>query len=571
MWISPVLSLLSSGCLLILYPAKLAMVWPIIGLWFVFPALAWWISLPLIPREAKLTDKQHHFLRKLSRKTWSFFETFVGDGDNWLPPDNYQEQPVQVIAHRTSPTNMGLSLLANLSAYDFGYIQAGELLERTSKAFNTMNLMEKYQGHFFNWYDTQSLKPLRPLYVSSVDSGNLAGHLLTLKQGLITLPDQIILGPRLFEGINDTLQILIEMAGKPLPEQIVQFRKYLNVILSDHPVNLGYLRKCLEKLTEASAKITNALIADTGIQLKVWANNLSRQCRNALDELYYLTPWIFNPDLPDINANSADIIAIPTLREIAYSDNAKKRIEQIESLIRKSGKFADMEYGFLYDKSRHLQTVGYNVEDRRRDSSYYDLLASEARLSSFVAIAQDQVPQESWFALGRLLTTINGEPILLSWSGSMFEYLMPLIIMPEYENSLLYKTCKEAVLRQIEYGKFRGVPWGISESGYNSVDAQQNYQYRAFGVPGLGLKRGLSEDLVISPYATALALMVMHEEACHNLERLDDEGFMGEYGFYEAIDYTPVRLPRGQSHAVIKSFMAHHERIRLNSLASVLL
>ncbi len=571
MWISPFISVLSATCLLILYPAKFAMLWPIIGLWFAFPAIAWWISLPLMPHKAKLTEKQYQFLRKLSRKTWSFFETFVGPEDNWLPPDNYQEHPVAVIAHRTSPTNMGLSLLANLSAFDFGYIHTGELLERTAKSFNTMNLMEKYQGHFFNWYDTQSLKPLRPLYVSSVDSGNLAGHLLTLKQGLITLPDQLILGPRLFEGINDTLQILIEKTGKQVPDQIVQFSKDLNVILSDHPVNLGYMRKCLEKLAKSSAEITNALYAETDEQNKVWANNLSRQCQDALNELFYLTPWILNPDLPDIHGYSNDINAIPTLREIAYSDNAKKRIELIESLIRKSGKFADMEYGFLYDKSRHLQTVGYNVEDRRRDSSYYDLLASEARLSSFVAISQDQIPQESWFALGRLLTTINGEPILLSWSGSMFEYLMPLIIMPEYENSLLYKTCKEAVLRQIEYGKFRGVPWGISESGYNSVDAQQNYQYRAFGVPGLGLKRGLSEDLVIAPYATALALMVMPEEAYHNFKRLDDEGFMGEYGFYEAIDYTTIRLPRGQSYAVVRSFMAHHQGMSFLSLASVLL
>ena len=211
-----------------------------------------------------------------------------------------------------------------------------------------------------------------------------------------------------------------------------------------------------------------------------------------------------------------------------HINRAQERIELIETLARQSAEFANMEYDFLYDKSRHLQTVGYNVEDRRLDSSYYDLLASEARFSSFVAIAQDQVPQESWFALGRLLTTFNGEPVLLSWSGSMFEYLMPLLVMPTYENSLLHQTCKAAVGRQIEYGKQRGVPWGISESGYNSVDVQLNYQYRAFGVPGLGLKRGLSEDLVVAPYATALALMVMPEEACANLERLADEGIYGE-------------------------------------------
>jgi cyclic beta-1,2-glucan synthetase len=597
MWISPFIAILSATCLSILFPIILVMVWPIIGLWFVFPSIAWWISRPLVPHAAKLTDKQYRFLRELSRKTWSFFETFVGHDDNWLPPDNYQEHPFPVIAHRTSPTNMGLSLLANLSAYDFGYIFTAELLERTLNAFNTMNSLERYRGHFYNWYDTQSLKPLRPLYVSSVDSGNLAGAMLTLQQGLLNLPDQLILGPRLFEGINDTLQILIEHAGKLIPEEIVQFRKYLNEILNEKPLTLIQIQKNLEKLSTSSSEIVNAFAADIEDPYTLWANNLSRQCQSAFDELTYLAPWISNTFSPEIQNKYPGINSIPTLREIAsgqllsveiYSkvreqnnklinllkksvDHAKERIELIEALVSQSGAFANMEYGFLYDKSRHLQTVGYNVEERQHDSSYYDLLASEARLSSFVAIAQDQIPQESWFALGRLLTIIDGEPILLSWSGSMFEYLMPLIIMPEYENSLLYQTCKSVVRRQISYGKLRGVPWGISESGYNSVDVQQNYQYRAFGVPGLGLKRGLSEDLVIAPYATALALMVMPEEACANLERLADNGVMGKFGFYEAVDYTSIRLPRGQSKAVVRSFMAHHEGMSFLSLAYILL
>ena len=204
-------------------------------------------------------------------------------------------------------------------------------------------------------------------------------------------------------------------------------------------------------------------------------------------------------------------------------------------------------------------------------SGYYDLLASEARLCTFVGIAQGQLPQDSWFALGRLLTTAGGEPILLSWSGSMFEYLMPLLVMPTYENTLLDETCRAAVERQIEYAKKRGVPWGMSESGYNMIDVHLNYQYRAFGVPGLGLKRGLAEDLVIAPYASALALMVAPGEACLNLQRLAADGREGKYGFYEAIDYTPSRLPRGQTSAVVQSFMAHHQGMSLLSLAYLLL
>jgi len=622
MWISPFLAVISAILLKIYFPVTLLMVWPILGLWFLAPAIAWWISIPVIAREAKLTEKQFRFLRALSRKTWSFFETFAGADDNWLPPDNYQENPVSVIAHRTSPTNIGLSLLANLSAYDFGYILTGELVARTSNAFSSMNSMERYRGHFFNWYDTQTLKPLRPLYISSVDSGNLAAHLLTLQQGLLTLPDRTIHGPRLFEGIVDTFQILLEHTEKSIPLQVAQFRTYLNAVLHEQPVTLAYLRKCLEKLAESSSGILNTLVADSDEQFSVWAHKLSQQCKSALDELTYLVPWIFHPGFSEAVKKNPRINTIPTLREIANAhslepdnydhllsavtgseigerdalsisdsspdrhpdmddefrsqvrlaaDNAGKRIEELDSLVGQSGEFAKMEYGFLYDNSSHLQSIGYNVEDLRRDSSYYDLLASESRLSSFVAIAQDQLPQESWFALGRLLTTINGEPILLSWSGSMFEYLMPLLVMPSYENSLLDQTCRAAVLRQMEYGKLRDVPWGISESGYNRVDVQLNYQYRAFGVPGLGLKRGLAEDLVIAPYATALALMVMPEEACANLERLAEEGFMGDYGFYEAIDYTPQRVPRGQSNVTVRSFMAHHEGMSLLSLAFILL
>ena len=243
----------------------------------------------------------------------------------------------------------------------------------------------------------------------------------------------------------------------------------------------------------------------------------------------------------------------------------------IESLALQADEFAQMEYDFLFDRARQLLTIGYNVTEHRADQSYYDLLASEARLCSFVAIAQGHVPQDNWFAMGRLLVTAGGEPMLLSWSGSMFEYLMPLVVMPTYENTLLDQTYKAAVARQIEYGTQRGVPWGVSESGYNAVDAQLNYQYRAFGVPGTGLKRGLADDLVIAPYASALALMVAPEEACINLERLSSEGFEGTYGLYEAIDYTPSRVPRGQLYVVVRSFMAHHQGMSLLSFAHLLL
>ena len=261
MWIAPVIAIAAVITLALSRPAALAVAGPILGLWFASPAIAWWISRPLARRGARLTADQTLFLRKLSRKTWAFFETFVGPEDHWLPPDNYQEHPVAVVAHRTSPTNMGLALLANLSAYDFGYISAGQLIERTANALHTMESLERYRGHFYNWYDTQSLKPLLPLYISSVDSGNLAGHLLTLRPGLLALPDQKILGARLFEGLSDTLRILVDVAGGAAPAQLAQLQKDLESATHSQPTTLVAARLCLDQLATSAAEVIAAVDA----------------------------------------------------------------------------------------------------------------------------------------------------------------------------------------------------------------------------------------------------------------------------------------------------------------------
>src|SRR6267142_2564394 len=520
MWIGPAIAAAVAIYLSLARPGPLVEAAPLLALWFFSPLWASWIGRPLTARAPALTAEQITFLQKLSRKTWAFFETFVGPEDHWLPPDNFQENPMSVVSHRTSPTNMGLALLANLAAYDFGYISAGKLIERTENAFGTMETLQRHRGHFYNWYDTQTLQPLQPLYVSTVDSGNLAGHLLTLQKGLLELPAQPVLAPRFFEGIQHTLSVLMDVAGVDLRN-----------ILDDAGTTLEI---CLERLEGAVA----GLNLTPGSEAEWWADALLRQCRDGLDDL---------------------------------REPAAERVKAIRCLAVRAERLASMEYDFLFDEESRLLSIGYNASERRLDSSYYDLLASEARFASFVAIAQGQVPQENWFALGRLLTTFGGDPALVSWSGSMFEYLMPLLVMPTYENTLLDQTSKAAVERQIAYGRKHGVPWGISESGYNTIDAHLNYQYRAFGVPGLGLKRGLAEDLVIAPYASALALMVAPEEACQNLERLSSLGFEGRYGFYEAIDYTPSRLPRGQTHVVVRSFMAHHQGMSFLSLAYLIL
>jgi cyclic beta-1,2-glucan synthetase len=538
---------------------------PILLFWFASPAVTWWISRPLTGRRVKLDPHQFHFLRKLSRKTWNFFDVLVGPADNWLPPDNYQENRDVKVAHRTSPTNIGLSLLANLSAYDFGYITAGGLITRTANTFRTMDSLKRHRGHFYNWYDTQSLQPLVPVYISTVDSGNLAGHLLTLQQGLLALSHEDILGACLFEGLRDTLAVLTDsMEGVNLI-WIDQLQQELGTACERRPATISQACQCLERLTQYADGFLGKLSLTAEVEATEWAQALAAQSRDALSELRFFVPGNIPENMPS-----------PTLHQLSQLEGetgirAHQRITDIQRLAAQCGDFARMEYDFLYDSTRRLLSIGYHVDERKCESSYYDLLASEARLCYFTAIAQGDIPQESWFALGRLLTTAGGKPVLLSWSGSMFEYLMPLIIMPTYENTLLEQTYQAAVERQIEYGKQHGVGWGISESGYNAVDAGLNYQYRAFGVPGLGFKRGLAEDLVIAPYASVLALMVAPEQACLNLQRLENDGLMGKYGFYEAVDYTPSRQPRGKSGTVLPSCMAHHQGMSLLALAYLLL
>lgn len=602
MWLEPALALSVLAGLFFITPTAILAAAPILSLWLISPWVTWRISRPIPKEKSALTQQQSVFLHKTARQTWSFFERFVTASDNWLPPDNFQEDPDAVIAHRTSPTNIGLYLLSNLSAYDFGYLTAADLIERTDNTFDTLHKMEQYQGHFYNWYDTQSLKPLHPRYISTVDSGNLAGLLLTLRQGILALPNQKITGEKLFEGLRDTLAVLEDILDETDVHILDSFKTELKNTLDKLPANLYEFKQRLDILQSNLAEISIEK-TDCNEDVQWWRDALEKQLKAAIIELTTFAPCVLLSPIPEKLSGIKLLTDIPSWLELSelngsvqkeiselaaspeHSDwlnsfqnaiqegaqRAKKRLAVIKKLAETCNQFSQMELDFLYDKTKSLLTIGFNVDDHRCDPSFYDLLASEARLGTFVGIAQGRLPQESWFALGRLLTNVDGHPILLSWSGSMFEYLMPLLIMPSYPNTLLDQTDKEAVNLQIDYGKQQNLPWGISECGYNIRDAAQNYQYRAFGAPGLGLKRGLGEDLVIAPYATMLALMVSPEKACQNLQQMASLGFVGKYGFYEAIDYTPSRLPMDQSHTIIQSYMAHHQGMSFLSLAHLLL
>ena len=616
MWSAPALALSAAALFYLLGNpvARLPLVF--LALWTVSPVLAWYISLPIRQARADFSREQIQELRNLSRKIWNFFETFVTAEEHWLPPDNFQTYPRPVIATRTSPTNIGLGLLGGLAAHDFGYVSLGRLTTYLRNSLATVEKLERYRTHFYNWYDTRTLKALPPLYLSTVDNGNLAGLLLTLQSGLLELPDVDWSGDKIRAGLRDTFEILRQQAHDPKNSGTLDTIDHALQQTAPGPLDLLLiLDQIIEKMADLSASPNLA-----NVDSENWRKLFERELHDHRDEVVSRYPWVqlhpalnahlalpnrrplqalwTNMNQPASLRHQAEVTPqwIETLDSIRDATSvepdrqeltqtladlrsmlgsaaalAAEKINEIESLAQRSDDLARMDFKLLYDPGRELFSIGYNVNQHRLDPSCYDLLASEARLGSYVAIALGQVDQSHWFRLGRSLTSANKHPTLISWSGSMFEYLMPMLVMPGYENTVLDLSCQSAVARQIEYGRQIRVPWGISESGYNLRDADSNYQYRAFGVPGLGFKRGLAQDIVIAPYATIMALMVAPEAGYKNLITLRGEKAEGRFGFYEALDYTSERIPNNQTHAVIRSFMAHHQGMSLLALAYTLL
>jgi cyclic beta-1,2-glucan synthetase len=597
--VTPLLALVCTITLLE-HPLVLLVAGPILLLWFLGPAFIWRLDKPGSEQPPNLDRDERAFLHRMARKTWGYFEQFVTLEDNWLPPDNFQVLEGGVIAHRTSPTNIGLALLSNLSAYDFGYLSSSGLLDRCEHSFESIHQLERYKGHFYNWYDTLSLSPLAPRYVSTVDSGNLAGHLLTLRQGFLALGDQPLITSNLWSGFTTTASIIADLDIQPMAGLLKRFQLLVKKA-AQAGASLTSIKQCMEELVQFCDGFH-----DHGLDSSGWAGRLSDQIKEQWTHLEQTLPWAGLLPVPDGFDRLGILDTIPTLRSMAsvretcreaihtyqqaaQTERNKAWLSQLDAALGQAAThatgmmnrcevlaaqcetFSDMEYDFLLAPDTGLLHIGYNVDEQRKDSGFYDLLASEVRLGVFVGIAQGKIPQDSWFALGRLITESGGDPILLSWSGSMFEYLMPQLVMPSFDHTLLNQTNKAMVKRQIEYGQARHTPWGISESAYNLVDANLNYQYKAFGIPGLGLNRGLEDNLVIAPYASMLALMVLPEKAVGNLQSLAKKGLEGRFGFYEAVDYTATRLPRGRTSVIVQSFMVHHQGMSLLSLAYLLL
>ena len=528
---------------------------PFLLLWFAAPVVAYWLSVPVGPRVRPLTGAERTLLRRTARATWRYFEEFVTEASAWLPPDNCQEtDDGQRLAQRTSPTNIGMGLLSTLAAHDLGYLSTEALLARLDGALTTLEGLERYQGHFLNWYDTVTLAPLHPRYVSTVDSGNLAGSLIALSQGLEALAAQPDPPARLRAGLADAADLLVaataSSAGTGGERQVVT------------AIN-GIARAIAAEARSNPHPPGGARLAE-----------LAGQLRDAVS--------LDNPTPPAIAGevafwSRAVVAGVAALGAKPASDDARLR-----SLAARAARLVDdMRFDMLYDRRRRIFAIGYRLADADGpggfDNAFYDQLASESRLASFVAIIKGDVPQHHWFHLGRLVTNIHGKATLLSWGGTMFEYLMPLLLMRNFPGTLLDQSCRVCVQRQIEYGRDRSVPWGISESAYAFTDRSGTYQYRAFGVPGLGFRRGLADELVIAPYATALAGLINPAAAADNFAHLTREGLAGRYGYYEALDCRPLEAAVDESadsrtarRVVVRAFFAHHQGMSLAALANVI-
>ena len=548
MWLNPVAGL-AAMAVAVPYPELLPAVMPLGIAWLMGPVVAWALSRERHLQRAMTLDERHE-IACTARRIWRYFAEQVGPTSGWLPPDNVQDEPVAAVAMRTSPTNIGVAVLSELAAHDFGWQTTAKMLTRLEAIVAAMEHLPKHRGHFLNWYDLSTGTPLMPRYVSMVDSGNLAGHLLVLAAGMRELAGamrqaQGDRGARLADrlrGGSSTLMSTLQDLSAGDPARI--------------PVNAAV--RVLRLAAQTAGLTTNAAMgAEVG-----WALG---QCETLLAQIAVSEParaWI-DLALGELRAHQAELQH--------WSATATEHAVRAEKLAHQAQALAlAMEWDFLFDHELKLFTIGYHIDEKRMDRSHYDLLASEARLGSYVAIATDQISQEHWFRLGRPVVRTPVGTCLVSWSGTLFEYLMPSLVMPEPAGTLLATANRVAVDEHIRYARSRKIPWGISESAYLLTDSHLNWQYRAFGVPALGLKRGLAEDMVVAPYATTLALMTHPQAAVLNLRRLAQLGTIGRYGHCEAVDFTPARLPSGKDYVVIRSWMAHHQGMSLLACLQVL-
>ncbi len=623
-WLISLISIILALSLYLLHPVSLLFALPWLSLWFISPYISGLLIKKQLEREPfqLLSGKDTHMLRRVARRSWRYFDDFVNDDTAWLPPDNYQVSHQNQLAMRTSPTNIGMWMLSVLGANDFGYITLDQTIDRLTRTMRTLNKLERHEGHLLNWYNLEDLESLRPRYVSFVDSGNFLAALWTLSQGINEIIERPILRPSVLGGIQDTAEILLEELKKEKSPGDLE-RKVLELLdlINECPTKTIELIRLIRLISVKVGAITALLKEKDGTYSRsvYWARKIESQVAAWTDVIDRYLGWIeilaerseeeiSHAGLDNLIVLRRELDQSPSLKSLTAGNleginnldpehlSEDLRVSELTIWIERlfdsferakwfsSEMFAlggqlqemmqlfsdEINLDFLYDPTRSLFSIGYNVTTNQLDGSYYDLLASEARLGSYVAIARGDVPVDHWLALNRPYSSHGMQRVLLSWTGTMFEYLMPLLLQKTYPNSLLDHATREGVKLQQAYGQRRRVPWGISESAYGDLDQNKTYQYKAFGVPWLGLKRGLDEDLVVAPYATLLAVDLDPKATVKNLEWLATYGLLADYGYFEAIDFN--RRPRANAEpgVIVRAYMAHHQGMAFLSLTNFL-
>ena len=590
---SPLVALIVGVLVFLRHPESVFVALPILILWALAGGITAWLNNPPQRTRAELTAEEDTFLRQLALRTWRYFNQFGGESHNYLIPDNVEEEGL-FEAGRVSPTNFGLLLNARQAASTFGYLTIPEFIELTEHSLQTYDKLEKFRGHIYNWYDTRTLVPIRPITISSVDSGNLAASFYTLRTGCRGLLREPLLDPGLFSGIRDHWQMLTGMPDAPAGLSA----------LAPPALKAGANKWIAWALATADAP--EFAVAAAG-ETAWWLGETQRRIGALAGLVRDYMPWL----LPQF----APLLALPQLQGVAEAaatiqtgaasglagdldariaraatslpadsplvvlaeelrlalgsarDGLKAIASALKDLSSESMRFAtEMDFGFLMDKSRLLLSIGYEIERQHLHQACYDLLCSEARIAAFITVAKGEAPQQSWFKLGRIHTMAYGQPVLISWTGTMFEYMMPSIWMRSYPDTLVSRTLSGVVEIQRAFGKEHGIPWGISESGWAGMDDHGHYHYQAFGIPQIALKWDAVAGPVISPYSTCLALGIDPVEALKNLKRMAKMGWTGAYGFYEAADYQEsLKSPK-----LVKEWMAHHQGMSLLAVLNLL-
>ncbi len=572
---------------------------PILVLWACSKPVALWLNQPPRRPRQRASAKDQQFLRLAALRTWRYFAEFSTEEYHWLIPDNVQEEPAS-LATRISPTNLGFLFNARQVACKFGYLTVPEFVQQTLRTLETVSQLQKHRGHLFNWYDIRTLAPLPPVLVSTVDSGNLIASLWTLRRGCLDLLKQPLLQADLADGLWDHFDLLRSLHAIP-QRRFSALKKACN---QQHW--LGCLLNFPDHVFEALDQPGSRRKQMAGLWFAKQAEERVKQARQTVS-LY--APWLL-PEFaglksdPVIHLQKAEDVALEQMpgfiddltvqleaaMKSAVSTEAAVRLQKLHTLLPdarsrvlllmeglkliadRAGRLADeMDFAFLLNRTRRLLSVGYDMDTGQLHSACYDLLATESRIAVFTAIAKDDIPQESWFLLGRPHALYRGRAVLLSWTGTMFEYLMPALWMRVYPNTLLERSSVAAVKSQRDYAAERGIAWGISESAYFRMDESGNYQYHAFGVPQLAARKVEQEAPVISPYSSFLALHVDPIAALRNLRNMQDKGWLGPYGFYEAVDFDRKRR-RSWFHRceLVRCWMVHHQGMSLLSIANFL-